>query len=139
MDAENYTHYPVNQFEEDNVLRELNKCLLGFRQNTPCSSLDTNSNPINSNNNNSTPERRPMKNNSIQRRYKILRFYIFFLENLKCFMFRLSPIGESGRNSPKDVTTTIVIRQASNSTKRSSYDSERLGNGIQLIIFFQLP
>lgn len=111
MDAENYTQYPVNQFEEDNVLRELNKCLLGFRQNTPCSILDNNSNhtTINNNNNNNTPERRPMKSNSIQR--------------------RLSPIGESGRNSPKDVTTTIVIRQASNSTKRSSYDSERLGNG----------
>ncbi|XP_049856905.1 uncharacterized protein LOC126336855 isoform X1 [Schistocerca gregaria] len=32
MDAENYKLLPVGQFEEDNVLRELNKALLGFRQ-----------------------------------------------------------------------------------------------------------
>lgn len=36
MDAENYSEYPESQFEEDNVLRELNKCLLAFRQNTTC-------------------------------------------------------------------------------------------------------
>lgn len=30
MDAENYTHIVVDQFEEDNFLRELNKCLLTF-------------------------------------------------------------------------------------------------------------
>lgn len=36
MDAENYSSYPDSQFEEDNVLRELNKCLLAFRQNTTC-------------------------------------------------------------------------------------------------------
>lgn len=36
MDAENYSKYPESQFEEDNVLRELNKCLLAFRQNTTC-------------------------------------------------------------------------------------------------------
>lgn len=34
MDAENYQTLPIAQFEEDNTLRELNKCLLGFRQNT---------------------------------------------------------------------------------------------------------
>lgn len=34
MDAENYSTYPDSQFEEDNVLRELNKCLLAFRQNS---------------------------------------------------------------------------------------------------------
>lgn len=32
MDAENYTRLPLSQLEEDNVLRELNKALLGFRQ-----------------------------------------------------------------------------------------------------------
>lgn len=32
MDAEDYTEYPVNQLEEDNILRELNKCLLAFSQ-----------------------------------------------------------------------------------------------------------
>lgn len=32
MDAENYSRLPLSQYEEDNVLRELNKALLGFRQ-----------------------------------------------------------------------------------------------------------
>ncbi|KAJ1523712.1 hypothetical protein ONE63_001546 [Megalurothrips usitatus] len=32
VDAENYRRLPLSQFEEDNVLRELNKALLGFRQ-----------------------------------------------------------------------------------------------------------
>lgn len=32
MDAEDYSHLPVSQFEEDNILREMNKSLLGFRQ-----------------------------------------------------------------------------------------------------------
>ena len=32
MDAESYLRLPVSQFEEDNVLRELNKALLAFRQ-----------------------------------------------------------------------------------------------------------
>ena len=40
MDAESYKDYPINQFEEDNVLRELNKCLLAFRQKTTCSILE---------------------------------------------------------------------------------------------------
>lgn len=39
MDAENYSEYPITQFEEDNILRELNKCLLAFRQNTTCTNL----------------------------------------------------------------------------------------------------
>lgn len=39
MDAENYSDYAITQFEEDNILRELNKCLLAFRQNTPCTSI----------------------------------------------------------------------------------------------------
>jgi poly(ADP-ribose) glycohydrolase len=34
MDAEDYHKFPITQFEEDNTLRELNKCLLAFRQNT---------------------------------------------------------------------------------------------------------
>lgn len=34
MDAEDYHSFPITQFEEDNTLRELNKCLLAFRQNT---------------------------------------------------------------------------------------------------------
>ncbi|XP_076271227.1 uncharacterized protein LOC143203021 isoform X2 [Rhynchophorus ferrugineus] len=32
VDAENYTKLPIGQYEEDNILRELNKCLLGFQQ-----------------------------------------------------------------------------------------------------------
>ncbi|KAL0281157.1 UNVERIFIED_CONTAM: hypothetical protein PYX00_002229 [Menopon gallinae] len=32
MDPENYTRLPLSQLEEDNLLRELNKALLGFRQ-----------------------------------------------------------------------------------------------------------
>lgn len=36
IDAENYKLLPFHQYEEDNILRELNKCLLGFRQNTTC-------------------------------------------------------------------------------------------------------
>lgn len=32
MDPEDYSKLPASQFEEDNVLRELNKCLLAFRQ-----------------------------------------------------------------------------------------------------------
>ncbi|KAK9703626.1 Poly (ADP-ribose) glycohydrolase (PARG) [Popillia japonica] len=32
VDAEDHSHLPLGQFEEDNVLRELNKCLLAFQQ-----------------------------------------------------------------------------------------------------------
>lgn len=32
IDAEDYTHLPISQHEEDNILRELNKCLLAFQQ-----------------------------------------------------------------------------------------------------------
>lgn len=32
IDPENYTILPATQYEEDNILRELNKCLLGFQQ-----------------------------------------------------------------------------------------------------------
>lgn len=47
MDAENYSSYPDSQFEEDNVLRELNKCLLAFRQNTTCPIIPKNAPRIN--------------------------------------------------------------------------------------------
>lgn len=52
-----------------------------------------------------------------------------FSQRIYVSICRLSPIGESGRNSPKDITQ-IVIRQPSTSTKRSSYDSERIENSI---------
>ncbi|CAH0558173.1 unnamed protein product [Brassicogethes aeneus] len=32
MDADDYKKLPISQYEEDNVLRELNKCLLAFQQ-----------------------------------------------------------------------------------------------------------
>ena len=32
LDAEDYSDLPIRQYEEDNVLRELNKAYLGFRQ-----------------------------------------------------------------------------------------------------------
>lgn len=47
MDAENYSTFPDSQFEEDNVLRELNKCLLAFRQNTTCPIIPKNAPRIN--------------------------------------------------------------------------------------------
>lgn len=32
VDPEDYSQLPLTQFEEDNILREINKSLLGFRQ-----------------------------------------------------------------------------------------------------------
>ena len=32
IDAEDYSDLPVRQYEEDNVLRELNKAFIGFQQ-----------------------------------------------------------------------------------------------------------
>lgn len=87
MDAENYSDYPVNQFEEDNVLRELNKCLLAFRQNTTCSvmtgttaprlerrSSSTTSSLCSRDNNKDTKEQR---NNNVQRRYGLPWIHCF--------------------------------------------------------------
>lgn len=97
MDAENYFEFPINQFEEDNVLRELNKCLLTFRQNSTCAILES----LDRSNNLPKLE---LRSNS-----------------------RLSPIGESeSTNSPDDVSMKIIIKQASTSTKKSSYDSGRI-------------
>lgn len=149
MDAENYSTYPDSQFEEDNVLRELNKCLLAFRQNAT-SPIITSTQPPNANvhrlnsvssmdsSNELTAQKDrepkrlvslttgnvPQKNQSVRRRRMNERFLSDFSP---C---RLSPIGESGRNSPRDITQ-IVIRQPSSSTKRSSYDSDRIMNTIE--------
>ena len=35
MDAEDFSSLPLAQYHEDNVLRELNKSAVGFRQRTP--------------------------------------------------------------------------------------------------------
>ncbi|GAB0099238.1 Poly(ADP-ribose) glycohydrolase [Sergentomyia squamirostris] len=88
MDPEKYGHMVgESQFEEDNILRELNKCLLAFRQHLTCAVFEP------------TRERRDGRDRDVR---------------------RLSPIGESGTNSPGDAPTmaTIVIKQAS-STKSS--------------------
>lgn len=108
MDAENYTGYPINQMEEDNILRELNKCLLAFRQKSACS--------IGADHRGKQNRVRDQQNAAAAKR---------------CAM---TPIVE-GPGTPNggvgggDVSTTIVIRQASTSTKRSSYDSEKIRNG----------
>lgn len=44
MDSESYVKLPIEQYEEDNILRELNKCLLAFQQRQ-----------TNTNNNSETP------------------------------------------------------------------------------------
>lgn len=149
MDAENYSTYPDSQFEEDNVLRELNKCLLAFRQNAT-SPIITNTQPPQSANVHrlnsvssidSANELTAQKDREPKRLVSVTdskccpnRFSFvagmnerFLSDFSRC---RLSPIGESGRNSPRDITQ-IVIRQPSSSTKRSSYDSDRIMNTIE--------
>ncbi|XP_055326959.1 uncharacterized protein LOC129580499 isoform X2 [Sitodiplosis mosellana] len=118
MDAENYCDYPDSQFEEDNVLRELNKCLLAFRQNTTCPIIPKTNQRIN---------RRLNSMPSIESNHESDSVID---KDRNSAQKRLSPIGESGRNSPKDITQ-IIIRQPSTSTKRSSYDSDRIANNIE--------
>lgn len=109
IDAENYRAIPSQQFEEDDILRELNKCLLAFRQNTTCPVVE------------SRPSDKPRPNR---------------LEQLETNSAkgRLSPIGEKDREgstpgSP-DVCTTIFIRQPTPNSKRSSSDSNKLEKDI---------
>lgn len=75
MDAEDYSDFPVNQFEEDNILRELNKGLLAFRQNSTCSNvmgghprLERRSSSNASTSSRDNKETKEQKNNSLQRR-----------------------------------------------------------------------
>lgn len=104
MDAENYTDYPINQLEEDNILRELNKCLLAFRQKSTCS----------------IGEHRG-KHNRIREQQQ--------QQTAKRFAAPMQAIVEGSGSGVGDVSTTIVIRQPSTSTKQSSYDSEKIRNG----------
>ncbi|XP_055639878.1 uncharacterized protein LOC129777557 isoform X2 [Toxorhynchites rutilus septentrionalis] len=109
IDAENYRAVPSHQFEEDDILRELNKCLLAFRQNTTCPVVEQRSGE----------KQRPNRLDQ--------------LENASS-KGRLSPIGERDREgstpgSP-DVCTTIVIRQPTPNSKRSSSDSNKLEKDI---------
>jgi poly(ADP-ribose) glycohydrolase len=94
IDAENYSSCPPTQFEEDNVLRELNKCLLAYRQNALC--------PI--------VEARDRKGTTKEDRRN-----------------RLSPIGEN--NLSADAMATIIVKQASTATLKSSCDSQRMERG----------
>ena len=90
MDAENYRTFPPSQYEEDNCLRELNKCLLAFRQNT-CAPMSSKLLRILSNNSHSSRDHRG----------------------------RLSPIGESFTTSGKssmDCGTRILIEPVSPTT-----------------------
>lgn len=142
MDAENYSSFPDSQFEEDNVLRELNKCLLAFRQNTTCPIIPKNAPRINRRINSmpsieshDSEQTKDKERINVQRRFVDSKknqekmnensFFSIFYK-----YFRLSPIGESGRNSPKDIAK-IIIRQPTTSTKRSSYDSDRIANNIE--------
>lgn len=130
MDAEDYSNYPIAQYEEDNILRELNKCLLSFRQNMSCPLLSNSTNANIPRRSNSTTSSMSGRENRLEHNSSIQRRCVHFIIQTKAcvnhkryyFFFRLSPIGESGRSSPKDVTK-IVIKQPSTSTKKSSYDS----------------
>uniref|UniRef100_A0A182PBB0 poly(ADP-ribose) glycohydrolase n=1 Tax=Anopheles epiroticus TaxID=199890 RepID=A0A182PBB0_9DIPT len=119
IDAENYRALPSQQFEEDDILRELNKCLLAFRQNTSCSAVL------------GEPNGPTAKTGDKRTAGPGLK-----LDQLETVSSkgRLSPIGERDREgstpgSP-DVYTTIFIRQATPNSKRSSSDSNKLEKDI---------
>lgn len=94
MDPEDYSSYPVSQFEEDNVLRELNKCLLAFRQNTTCPILPA-SNARSDRRLNSSPSlsscsresKDKDKPSGIQRRYEIHLAFNRFSTHVFCLLF----------------------------------------------------
>ncbi|XP_058056887.1 uncharacterized protein LOC131208251 [Anopheles bellator] len=118
VDAENYRALPSQQFEEDDILRELNKCLLAFRQNTTC--------PVLGDGGESADRKGPPTT-------KAAGLKLDQLETVSS-KGRLSPIGERDREgstpgSP-DVYTTIFIRQATPGSKRSSSDSNKLERDI---------
>lgn len=90
MDAENYRTFSPSQYEEDNCLRELNKCLLAFRQNT-CAPMSS----------------------------KLLRILSNHSHSSRDHRGRLSPIGESFTTSGKssvDCGTKIYIEPVSPTT-----------------------
>jgi poly(ADP-ribose) glycohydrolase len=106
MDAENYIDYSPNQFEEDNCLRELNKCLLAFRQNT-CTPMSSKMLKI-------------MSNHSLTSRDH-------------CNRGRLSPIGENqyaSERSSLDCATKIIIEPISPTTSTPTFNSQMDENAI---------
>ncbi|KFB51878.1 hypothetical protein ZHAS_00020035 [Anopheles sinensis] len=119
IDAENYRALPSQQFEEDDILRELNKCLLAFRQNTTCPVVGD--------------MKVADKRTTAAAAATTAGLKLDQLETVSS-KGRLSPIGEREREgstpgSP-DVYTTIFIRQATPNSKRSSSDSNKLEKDI---------
>ncbi|CAK9832118.1 Poly(ADP-ribose) glycohydrolase [Anthophora retusa] len=87
IDPEDYSRFPLSQFEEDNILREMNKSLLGFRQrHVPSSPTD----PVKS-------ELDPDVGTVGSR--------------------RLSPIGESFSSTPPEIEGDDKVTLANNGTK----------------------
>lgn len=103
MDAEDYAHMTLDQFEEDNFLRELNKCLLTFHPNM----------------NEFVNVQDYMKDRRCRR----------LTENNTAAVSgptrRLSPIGErSTPLSPQSPHSKIFVLGTSTSTARSSLDTD---------------
>lgn len=94
MDAEDYSSYPDSQFEEDNVLRELNKCLLAFRQNTTCPIIPKNAPRINRRLNSMPSIDSSMEADSIKdrERNQVLRRYDDYHSHNPCSIERLMKI-----------------------------------------------
>ncbi|ETN60585.1 hypothetical protein AND_007785 [Anopheles darlingi] len=126
VDAENYRALPSQQFEEDDILRELNKCLLAFRQNTSCPAALGGA----------EPGKQATGGGGEKQRAAAAAAASLKLDQLETVSSkgRLSPIGERDREgstpgSP-DVYTTIFIHQATPNSKRSSSDSNKLEKDI---------
>uniref|UniRef100_A0A336LHU1 poly(ADP-ribose) glycohydrolase n=1 Tax=Culicoides sonorensis TaxID=179676 RepID=A0A336LHU1_CULSO len=98
IDPEDYHALPYDQFEEDNILRELNKCLIGFRQNTSCPPIE---------------HRCHAKEKEIR-------------EN-EDYRSRLSPVQEISTPTDV-TATIVIKQPSQTSPKNSSCDSNRLVN-----------
>lgn len=102
MDSENYETFSSTQYEEDNCLRELNKCLLSFRQNT-CAPMSS----------------------------KLLRILSSQSRCGEGKSGRLSPIGESRTTSAQeslDCGTRIRVESVSTPTSTSTAETSFFGS-----------
>lgn len=87
IDPEDYSRLPLTQFEEDNILREMNKSLLGFRQrHVPSSPTD------------------PIKTDHLD-------------AEVGLGSRRLSPIGESFSSTPPEADSDDKVFAASSNSK----------------------
>ncbi|CAG9771985.1 unnamed protein product [Ceutorhynchus assimilis] len=112
LDADDYTKLPIGQYEEDNILRELNKCLLAFQQ----KKIDQDQNTSNSNSSTSY---------TYTQRHR-----------------RLSPIGESIGSNQSDGTNQnvpLINQQSCSTTRTDSLISENSGNNNTLQVRLQMP